>query len=173
MALIKCEECGQMVSDQVDVCPSCGAPIERKVKCAECGFELRVTDKACPTCGCPNPLYNGNFEDSYLAGGSMPKVQYVILAGRDYYSNTGKSGKSRFSFFLLALFFWWLGLPYFYVGKKGAGAINVICSFLFFYLVLPPLIILLLSLFAGCKALVMTQKEFEDGFVFTDSSYPL
>ena len=30
MALIKCEECGQMVSDRAESCPNCGNPIYRR-----------------------------------------------------------------------------------------------------------------------------------------------
>ncbi len=30
MALIQCEECGQMVSDKASECPHCGAPVEKK-----------------------------------------------------------------------------------------------------------------------------------------------
>ena len=29
MALIKCNECGQMISDRATKCPKCGCPIER------------------------------------------------------------------------------------------------------------------------------------------------
>lgn len=35
MALIKCEECGQMVSDKAEMCPNCGCPIENKSKQVE------------------------------------------------------------------------------------------------------------------------------------------
>ena len=36
MALIKCTECGQMVSDRAANCPNCGCPVEREVICEEC-----------------------------------------------------------------------------------------------------------------------------------------
>ncbi len=54
MALIKCEECGAMVSEKATTCPKCGAPIEQKVTCSECGFLMPAHEKACPNCGCPN-----------------------------------------------------------------------------------------------------------------------
>ena len=68
MALIKCTECGQMISERAEACPKCGCPIEEisgakknkkdssqsnKHKCEECG---KVFDKGlseCPNCGCP------------------------------------------------------------------------------------------------------------------------
>lgn len=37
MALIKCTECGEMISDKATVCPHCGAPIEKMTKCEDCG----------------------------------------------------------------------------------------------------------------------------------------
>jgi hypothetical protein len=39
MALIKCPECGQMVSDQADVCIHCGAPIKKDVVLAKVVFK--------------------------------------------------------------------------------------------------------------------------------------
>ncbi|PCQ44939.1 zinc-ribbon domain-containing protein [Citrobacter freundii] len=32
MALIKCKECGEQVSDKAASCPKCGAPIAKKTK---------------------------------------------------------------------------------------------------------------------------------------------
>ena len=56
MALIKCTECGQDISDKAKKCPQCGAPVERMVSCSECGTQMRGNVKTCPNCGCPNPL---------------------------------------------------------------------------------------------------------------------
>lgn len=55
MALIKCTECGQMVSDKAEMCPNCGCPIEKKIVCEECGGEIGPHDHVCPSCGCPVP----------------------------------------------------------------------------------------------------------------------
>lgn len=56
MALIKCTECGQMISDKAEICPNCGAPIEKKIICKECGMEISEMTQVCPNCGCPNPF---------------------------------------------------------------------------------------------------------------------
>lgn len=32
MALIKCKECGETVSNKADACPKCGAPFKLRVK---------------------------------------------------------------------------------------------------------------------------------------------
>lgn len=53
MALIKCEECGNMISDKATSCPNCGVPVTRKIKCQDCGTEFREGLMSCPTCGCP------------------------------------------------------------------------------------------------------------------------
>ena len=53
MALIKCEDCGKMVSDRASDCPNCGAPIVKKTLCEECGKEIPNGSTACPACGCP------------------------------------------------------------------------------------------------------------------------
>lgn len=53
MPLIKCEDCGQMVSDRASTCPNCGAPIVKRVLCEECGSQIPSGATLCPTCGCP------------------------------------------------------------------------------------------------------------------------
>ena len=54
MALIKCTECGEMISDKATVCPHCRAPIEKMTKCEDCGAEYSADAEMCPNCGCPN-----------------------------------------------------------------------------------------------------------------------
>ena len=51
MALIKCTECGHMVSDKAVECPKCGCPLEKKIYCEECGQELSTKDNVCANCG--------------------------------------------------------------------------------------------------------------------------
>ncbi len=53
MALIKCEECGQMVSDKAEACPHCGCPVERPLVCPECGQVVEDNHSYCKNCGCP------------------------------------------------------------------------------------------------------------------------
>lgn len=57
MALIKCTECGAMISDKAKGCPQCGAPMP--IKCAECGKLLSPNAVMCPHCGCPTSGENG------------------------------------------------------------------------------------------------------------------
>ena len=53
MALIKCEECGQMVSDKASACPHCGCPVKVPMVCPECGEAVTEGDSYCLKCGCP------------------------------------------------------------------------------------------------------------------------
>ena len=57
MSLVKCPECGQMVSDKSPNCIHCGSPISKKAFCPECGAEIPQSSQNCPNCGCPNPKY--------------------------------------------------------------------------------------------------------------------
>lgn len=51
MAMIKCSECGQPMSDHAKTCPNCG--YERNVTfCPDCGKELSSRATMCPNCGC-------------------------------------------------------------------------------------------------------------------------
>ncbi len=55
MALIKCIECGSMVSDKASSCPHCGCPIKQSNTniCIECGTRIPANMSECPHCGCP------------------------------------------------------------------------------------------------------------------------
>ena len=55
MAMIKCPECGQEISDKAKKCVHCGAVLIPEVKkyCQECGTELETEAEICPNCGCP------------------------------------------------------------------------------------------------------------------------
>lgn len=56
MALIKCPNCGEEISDKAIKCPKCGAefPVEKPQKiCKECGEVLEDDETICHKCGCP------------------------------------------------------------------------------------------------------------------------
>lgn len=77
MALIKCIECGNQVSDQAKSCPECGCPfeqqkIEKKIICFECENEYSLSKKSCPKCGAPN-----NKRSKYGIGDLSPNDEKV------------------------------------------------------------------------------------------------
>jgi hypothetical protein len=67
MALIKCNECGNEISDKSTHCIHCGCPIEKKVFCGECGHEALSSHNICSNCGCP---LNNNSNINNNSGGS-------------------------------------------------------------------------------------------------------
>lgn len=51
MAIMKCLNCGQDISDQAKRCVHCGQKITKKVLCPECKEEINDDLKQCPKCG--------------------------------------------------------------------------------------------------------------------------
>lgn len=51
MAITKCTNCGQDISDQAKKCVHCGQKITVKVLCPECKEEINENLKQCPKCG--------------------------------------------------------------------------------------------------------------------------
>lgn len=51
MAIIKCSNCGQDISDRAKKCVHCGQKIIQKVLCPECQEEINENMKQCPKCG--------------------------------------------------------------------------------------------------------------------------
>jgi hypothetical protein len=51
MAIIKCPECGQQISDKAPVCPHCGVEIAGKItRCTQCGEVYFSNQDYCPKC---------------------------------------------------------------------------------------------------------------------------
>lgn len=61
MAIIKCPECGNQISDKAKKCIHCGITFTdittetNELICNECGNPIPKTLKECPNCGCPVP----------------------------------------------------------------------------------------------------------------------
>ena len=54
MALIKCPECGESVSDKAPNCPHCGLAIAGNIiPCPECGAVVPKGTETCPKCAFP------------------------------------------------------------------------------------------------------------------------
>ena len=54
MAIIKCPECGQQVSELAANCPGCGCPISGNIdRCPECGETVLKSYTECPKCHYP------------------------------------------------------------------------------------------------------------------------
>ena len=59
MAIIKCPDCGQSVSNMAGTCPHCGVSIQNNIKsCPNCGTICFNAQEACPQCNTPLPVIN-------------------------------------------------------------------------------------------------------------------
>ena len=99
MSLVKCPECGQMVSDKSPNCIHCGAPIEKKSFCPECGSEIPQGSRNCPGCGCPNPKYTApslNRDESVTMSSSTQQIPPSSTNAKDIgVSEEGNKEKVR------------------------------------------------------------------------------
>lgn len=90
MSLITCPECGKQMSDKAAACPSCGAPVIKKVTCPECGKELSANATACPNCGCPVEASGSqNVRPSTMrptapADKTKQRVQYFLMNNKKF-----------------------------------------------------------------------------------------
>lgn len=92
MAMIKCPECGQDISDKAQKCVNCGHPLEhienKTKKCPECGKDIDNNAVECPFCGCPieenirenNISYNKNKKKPYGKIMAIGAAIIVIIA---------------------------------------------------------------------------------------------
>ena len=105
MALIKCKECGHMISDKASACPNCGCPVERITVCEECGQQIPYNVAECPNCGCPKDSVK-TFQEDFFDEKSEKKrslawilviVLLCIIGGGCYYVyiyfNKGENNK--------------------------------------------------------------------------------
>ena len=55
MAIIKCPNCDEEISDKAEKCVHCNHKLteEKKIFCVECGTEIKKNAKICSKCGCP------------------------------------------------------------------------------------------------------------------------
>lgn len=51
MAMIRCRQCGNWVSDYAPQCNRCGSPIARLHSCPNCGMAVSGSNANCPNCG--------------------------------------------------------------------------------------------------------------------------
>ena len=158
-------------SGQVDVQNSGAAPMEVTVDVGSDGG----------SCGKNESLRDGN-------GNSAARSQYGEAPGRgplhadlnnpgnwagNGYGNSGFpqpgqwSGKSRVVAGLLAIFLGYLGVQYFYMDKIAAGIISIVLS------IVTCGLWSVVTLIQGILMLTMTDRQFDDKYVYTVSTFPL
>ena len=92
MALIKCKECGSMISDRATKCPKCGCPIGQNRACSECGEQIPEGVSECPNCGCPT-----------TGAEEIPVQQEILEAQPIYYSEDNGGRSHKWLYVLIAL----------------------------------------------------------------------
>ena len=92
MALIKCKECGSMISDRATKCPKCGCPIGQNRACSECGEQIPEGVSECPNCGCPT-----------TEAEEIPVQQEILEAQPIYYSEDNGGRSQKWLYVLIAL----------------------------------------------------------------------
>lgn len=83
MALIKCPECGEEISDKAVKCPKCGAefPVEKPQKvCKECGEVLGDEETVCHKCGCPIENQQEEKQTPEIKGKKPFSKKYLVFA---------------------------------------------------------------------------------------------
>lgn len=145
MALIKCPECGNNVSDKSDKCVHCGFPIYMQVN-------MSIGKKKCSYCGCINEKYQNNckncgasFTDE-VTNNEQPVVKSVVQSQsqpttiiNNNYSSTefpksslvNRKAKDKLVSFWLCLFLGMFGAHKFYEGKTGMGVLYLFTGGLF------------------------------------------
>lgn len=159
--MIKCDHCGQLIPDDSRFCPKCGAKVEKPLYCRHCGSRMSPDDRICPSCGAPSD-FGG---DTYDWTETREEVAGIFKAG--------PSGKSRGIAALLAIFLGCFGIHFFYLGKTGAGFVNLAVTLLGSFTVVGPLVIGVISVVQGIRMLTMTTGEFESRYIHTHDFYPL
>lgn len=112
-----------------------------------------------------NKGYSHGFERGYSEGSARPP-QYNGGAGNNIF-DSGPYGKSRGVAGLLAILLGYLGVQYFYLGKVGAGLIAIALS------LVTCGIFPLLFLVQGILMMTMSQEQFDQKYVLSDSTFPL
>lgn len=79
----------------------------------------------------------------------------------------GRTGKDRIAAGLLAIFLGFFGVQYFYVGKTAGGIYCLLLS------IITCGIWEVVSFIQGILMITMTQQEFENKYVLSDSTFPL
>ena len=130
MALIKCPECNNEVSDKASACPKCGAPLTASnptqssekitdgIKCPFCKHQLEASAITCGFCGAEYGYYNSknrqvsstlNFKTifTFMVGSC---ISTVVLIGLSLWFQSRRSILALFSgmgvlFSLMLIFF--------------------------------------------------------------------
>lgn len=113
MAQIPCKFCGEMISDQVTVCPKCGAPVEQVAK----------------------PAVDNSKVDMFISlhGKEFPEIQLPLIREKLLKMDNDKltslsmlQFKNPTTILIVSIFLGELGIDRFMIGKTGTGILKLI-----------------------------------------------
>lgn len=108
MALIKCPECNNDVSENASVCPKCGCPINDKntekgivrIKhCPECGQDLEYGKTLCKNCGYDSMVVSNNTRVNTNKISIIVSCVAVIVAFVLFYNGYKQTHNSKYDFY--------------------------------------------------------------------------
>lgn len=140
-------------------------------KCPVCGnvtySSSPLIKVKCQNCGCEYPA-NAEYSNEYRRE-SAGSQQGACGVGDNVFNN-GASGKSRGIAALLAILLGSLGVHYFYVGKNTAGIICLLLTI--FSCGIAATLLSIMGLIQGILMLTMSEMEFENRYVYSNSTFP-
>lgn len=150
-------------------CPKCGTSMPDNVmQCPRCGNAMPYTQNY-PSQGGYNPQsynpqgYNPGGGNGYGAQGSYPQGGYNPQGG----NNPRYDFKDKTVAAILAILLGWLGLQYFYCGKAVGGILAIVLC------IVTCGVMEVVFIIQGILILLMSQEQFEQKYVYTNSSFPL
>ncbi len=128
MALIKCPECGNEISDKAVSCPKCGAVVKKKF-CQHCGERIDSDCIICPRCGKQVGELGGNDKNIIINNSSSASAASSASANATVTPVIDKKPKDKWIAFFLCLFT--ICGHKFYEGNIGMGILYLCTMGLF------------------------------------------
>lgn len=125
MALIKCPECGNQVSESARSCPKCGYSFAKMKFCKFCGEKIPEDSVVCTKCGrqVENTGKDGITINNVSNASSSASASAAARTGEVIRKRVDKT-----TALLLCIFFGYFGAHKFY---EGRGALGVLYLFTF------------------------------------------